>query len=186
MTDYTLTEERKKRITEKLLDECWHDYEVLIGNVRRCSKCDKLGGNNRSFLTPDDMYAVRAKLREKGLWGEFYWYGPSYADDEIKDIFTEKTYYPDYMASRIFMSASHQPALYDLYLRVFWGYGFALIGLWLFLSQIPSPNSAGSHLISSELLNLSIALHLQKLADQIVEFLTNHPNPPRLMGLKNG
>jgi hypothetical protein len=82
MTTCKLTEEDKKLLTgEELLDEYWHEFTIGGGKLSECS-CglkghivrDSCSNANRTFLTPDDMYAVRAALREKGLWEKFYYF----------------------------------------------------------------------------------------------------------------
>jgi hypothetical protein len=71
----------RKLITEKLLDECFHDvpdvnfpWETRHA-VRTCNKC---GEQNkllrRNFDTPADFFDVIEKLVEKGEWEDFYYY----------------------------------------------------------------------------------------------------------------
>jgi hypothetical protein len=83
MAEYKLTEADCKLITEDLLEECWHEPKIKKHSEKRvCKNCSGQLRNicisakidRRTFLTPDDMYAVRKALRDKGLWDDFYFY----------------------------------------------------------------------------------------------------------------
>lgn len=86
MTDYKMTDEKRKKLTEKLLGECWHEWEWISGGGLVCKHCsiDLYGNNNLfynkvmgkpdhcTFATDTDMMAVFRKIRDKGKWSEFY------------------------------------------------------------------------------------------------------------------
>ncbi len=74
-----LTEQDRKRLTE-FLGECWHEEEVE--NDAQCKHCeynvsgveygsDYISDYNRTFATPDDFFALKEKLVEKGWWMKF-------------------------------------------------------------------------------------------------------------------
>ena len=80
-----MNDEDRKVLTERLLGECWHEYgmwqpskkdqglpymECLCGCNHIISYW-KDAHTNRTFLTPDDMMAVKRKLVEKGLYDRF-------------------------------------------------------------------------------------------------------------------
>ena len=73
MTDYKMTDERRKKLTEKLLGECWHEW-VAKGVYTECSKCGEINlteTENRTFTTDADMMAVFRAIRDKGIWNQF-------------------------------------------------------------------------------------------------------------------
>jgi hypothetical protein len=79
--NYTLSEAAKKRLTEKLLGECWHEEDVTLYLEKspsvickcRCLKCGKRfwQSDKRSFTVPDDRQALCEKLMENGQWERF-------------------------------------------------------------------------------------------------------------------
>lgn len=94
MTDYKMTDEWRKLLTEKLLGECWHikqEPRTMAGYV--CEKCGdyiKWGSGydvngNRIFTTDADMLAVFRKIRDIGKLSKF--------DMFCQDIFLEYTGY---------------------------------------------------------------------------------------------
>ncbi len=84
MTDYKMTDEKRKRLTE-LLGECWHEEDIeytkkAIRDPRHrsvfaiCSKCKKTYGRSkrdRTFTTDTDIRAVFRAIRDKGKWWQF-------------------------------------------------------------------------------------------------------------------
>ena len=89
MTDYKLTEEDRKRLTE-FLGECWHELENSKYETRIiCTKCGRnIDGRDykymKSFTIPDDQHAVFSKLVEVGKWRLFIdvYVFPKYARKE--------------------------------------------------------------------------------------------------------
>jgi hypothetical protein len=83
-TDYKLTEEDRKLLTE-FLGEMIHviKYAHSTGEPHKCSCGDSSfhyqhiiehEGFNRTFTTPSDQHAVFTKLVEVGKWRKFYSY----------------------------------------------------------------------------------------------------------------
>jgi hypothetical protein len=75
MTDYKMTEEMRKLLTEKLLGGCWHEPISLTactcqrtGIVNSYIHCSNM---NRTFTTDANMMAVFRKIRDKGKWADF-------------------------------------------------------------------------------------------------------------------
>jgi hypothetical protein len=75
MTDYKMTEEMRKLLTEKLLGGCWHEPISLTactcqrtGIVNSYIHCSNM---NRTFTTDANMMAVFRKIEGNGLW-DFY------------------------------------------------------------------------------------------------------------------
>ena len=80
MTEYKMNDEWRKKLTEKLLGECWHikkEPRTMAGYI--CEKCEdfiKWGSGydvngNRIFTSDADMLAVFRKIEGNGLW-DFY------------------------------------------------------------------------------------------------------------------
>ena len=82
-----MTDDNRKLLTE-YLGICWHtgNQSSAVGRVRmtggiilqKCTKCGKIMSDsfhiiseNRTFATPDDFFALKDKLVEKGDWGQF-------------------------------------------------------------------------------------------------------------------
>jgi hypothetical protein len=91
MSDFTLTEADRKRLTE-FLGEKWFDSEL---KVVHCNTCN-CGQFNRTFTTPDDMIALAKALQEKGKWGVFFYFGMQAFEIECAD--TCKGYDYEYSA----------------------------------------------------------------------------------------
>jgi len=74
-----LTEQDRKRLTG-YLDEKWHwianDAEIMCecGEIWLVRNIDLDAHENRTFTTPDDFFALKNRLVEKGEWGEFYFF----------------------------------------------------------------------------------------------------------------
>lgn len=73
MTDYNLTTEDRKKLTE-FLGECWHTN--YISEEGKCYDCKKKIDfinifNRRTFTTPDEQHAVFCKLVETKRWNKF-------------------------------------------------------------------------------------------------------------------
>jgi len=75
MTEYKMTDEMRKRLTEELLGECWHEPISLTactcqrtGIVNSYIHCSNM---NRTFTTDANMMAVFRKIRDVGKWSEF-------------------------------------------------------------------------------------------------------------------
>jgi hypothetical protein len=66
MTDYKMTDEMRKKLTE-FLGERWHVpyrfWDYGCGMMREVT--------NRTFTTDTDMLAVFRKIRDKGIWNQF-------------------------------------------------------------------------------------------------------------------
>jgi hypothetical protein len=84
MTDYKMTDERRKLLTEKLLGECWHIPKVNMeplawvgGQGTHCFICKRCGNpypitwQPSTFTTDTDMLAVFRKIRDKGKLRDF-------------------------------------------------------------------------------------------------------------------
>lgn len=76
MTDYKMTDEWRKLLTEKLLGECWHEWELTRHENHKCKHCGYISfrdffPSQRSFATGTDMLAVFRKIRDVGKWVEF-------------------------------------------------------------------------------------------------------------------
>jgi len=80
--NYTLTEARKKMLTE-FIGECWHELKRQEDGVDGHKICSC--GNwyyiscieNRPFDAPDDRQALAEKLMEMGEWNEFLLFAAS-------------------------------------------------------------------------------------------------------------
>ena len=70
MTDYTINNDDRKLLTEKLLGECWHEGGSIDGH---CIRCFKYLYKNRAFTNPDDQHKVFKKLVEEDKWVGFFW-----------------------------------------------------------------------------------------------------------------
>ena len=81
MSDYTLTEDDRKRLME-LLGECWHEdsgnfaagnYQCMCGfeSPYRENFKEHCENKHRTFTTPDDMIALAEALQKKGEWKDF-------------------------------------------------------------------------------------------------------------------
>jgi len=92
MTIYKLTEDDKKLLTGKeLLDECWHERIMRDGYyLDRCHKCNVYFTElkNRTYLTPDDMFAVFRKLVDLRKWADFEFFalGRFIPDNSVKTL----------------------------------------------------------------------------------------------------
>lgn len=69
MTDYKLTEDDRKLLTEKVLDECWKPGLVgfpynFKGKVY----------SNRTFTTPQDQKDLMRAIEKKEKWDRFFYY----------------------------------------------------------------------------------------------------------------
>lgn len=89
MTDYKITDEKRKMLTEKLLGECWHEEEphwwcnycqsekspVQVTYAEHCTLCGEevvwRAYNNRTFTTDTDMLAVSRAIMDKGKLQDF-------------------------------------------------------------------------------------------------------------------
>jgi len=69
---YSLTEQRKKFLTEMVLGECSHTNLIYKSGGCDCKDCGSGNQKRRDFATGQDMLDIRAKLRESGEWDEFY------------------------------------------------------------------------------------------------------------------
>lgn len=94
MVEYKLTQQQKRLLLEKVLDECFAciddcDEEGI------CSKCGMAieAHPHRTFLTFDDMHRLRAALGEKGLWPSFYMYAL-----ETLNCHNKRKFYIEFMA----------------------------------------------------------------------------------------
>jgi len=92
MTDYKMTDEWRKKLTE-FLGECWHEWELIGSGNHKCKYCGYISfrdffPSNRTFTTDKDMLAVFRKIRDKGKWAIFYsrtmqiWYSEEEQDLE--------------------------------------------------------------------------------------------------------
>lgn len=75
MTEYKMTDEMRKKLTE-LLGECWHEWiPTTQGNgvVAICKKCDHVSAYKlqRFFDSDADMLAVFRKIRDVGKLSNF-------------------------------------------------------------------------------------------------------------------
>ena len=71
-----LTEADCKLLTE-MLRECWHEPQWTDHRGIICLKCNEeisWPPYYRTFLTGNDMVAVKEAIIETGKWGEFWWY----------------------------------------------------------------------------------------------------------------
>lgn len=75
MTEYKMNNEMRKMLTEKLLEECWHEPISLTactcqrtGIVNSYIHCSNM---NRTFTTDANMLAVFRKIRDIGMWDPF-------------------------------------------------------------------------------------------------------------------
>jgi len=96
MTDYKMTDEKRKRLTEKLLDKCWHEW-VAKGVYTECSKCGEINlteTENRTFTTDADMLAVFRKIRDVGKWEKFRCFAFNETFD-TRDEFTQWLFLDD-------------------------------------------------------------------------------------------
>lgn len=87
MTGYKMTDEKRKRLTEKLLDKCWHEW-VAKGVYTECSKCGEINlteTENRTFTTDADMLAVFRKIRDVGKLRHFFVYAIDRKGSDIED-----------------------------------------------------------------------------------------------------
>ena len=105
MTDYKMTDEKRRRLTEKLLGECWHEWEWISGGGLVCKHCsiDLYGNNNlfynkvmgkpdhHTFATDTDMLAVFRKIRDVGKWKKFLGYISHYWL-KSDDVWESKTF----------------------------------------------------------------------------------------------
>jgi hypothetical protein len=76
--NYTLTDDDRKLLTEKVLGECWHERGTkgrfnpyTKTETWECGKCGNKGTDNRSFATLQDRHDLAEALMEKRLWGDF-------------------------------------------------------------------------------------------------------------------
>lgn len=102
---YNLTNEDKKRITEKLLGECWHDIEDKGPYASKCSKCGLIFGAihtsdwnptgfNRSFDTPQEIHPILVKLVDDWEWKSFSnKYFIRHSIDLVKALYNPKQFY---------------------------------------------------------------------------------------------
>lgn len=76
MTDYKMTDEMRKRLTEFLGEKREPPYEYrCYGKIRdsnETNNCHIFGGGERFFDNDDDMLVVFRKIRDVGKWSEFY------------------------------------------------------------------------------------------------------------------
>jgi hypothetical protein len=72
MTDYTLTDEQRKRLTE-FLGEPYHNLslDLTYCDTCRCIVQRFTEHENRTFDTPQDAHDLAKKLVEVGKWDEF-------------------------------------------------------------------------------------------------------------------
>ncbi len=84
MVYYKLTEEDRKFLTEKVLNECWHEiverYDLVMA-VCSCGAHDTatfilrhIEEHNRTFTTPQDQKDLMRVIKRKGKWNEFVFY----------------------------------------------------------------------------------------------------------------
>ena len=85
--NYILTDDQKKDLAEKVLEECYHEWGRVHPrsasnnfdlDIPGCVKCQlarcidyKHDHNNRSFKTPQDSYDLTVKLTKNNKWVEF-------------------------------------------------------------------------------------------------------------------
>jgi hypothetical protein len=87
MTDYKMTDEKRKRLTE-LLGECWHEIKKvsICGEIPLyvCKKCGTASYilDNRTFTNDIDMLAVFRKIRDVGKFNDFLLYCAEQAEKE--------------------------------------------------------------------------------------------------------
>jgi hypothetical protein len=103
MTDYKMTDEKRKMLTEKLLGECWHikkEPRTMAGYI--CEKCEdfiKWGSGydvngNRIFTSDADMLVVFRKIRDVGKWEKFRCFAFNETFD-TRDEFTQWLFLDD-------------------------------------------------------------------------------------------
>lgn len=68
-----LDEAGKKLLTEELLGKLWYNSASY-------------NHSNRTFTTPNDIFAVRKALRDKGLWADFYLFSVRQANLSMGEI----------------------------------------------------------------------------------------------------
>ena len=76
MTDYKMTDEWRKLLTEKLLGECWHEWELTRRENHKCKHCGYISfrdffPSQRSFTTDTAMLAVFKKIGMRGSGKSF-------------------------------------------------------------------------------------------------------------------
>lgn len=80
MTDYSLTEDQRRLLAEKLLDEVFRP-----GMIGFPYKHDGITYSNRTFTTPDDADKVMLALGwKKGWWNDF----EEYCEDQWRNLRT--------------------------------------------------------------------------------------------------
>ena len=92
MTEYKMTDEMRKLLTEKLLEECWHNYVINGNKLSKCS-CGMTGCNvqevcakeNCTFTTDLDMLAVFRKIRDIKKLRDFLVYVMDGIGSDIED-----------------------------------------------------------------------------------------------------
>ena len=68
-------------LTEKVLKECWHEWECAEFKTFKCSICGKWipekdayeNSNRRRFTTRNDLMDLYQKIYEDGKWEDFFW-----------------------------------------------------------------------------------------------------------------
>jgi len=96
MTDYTLTDEQRKMLTEFIGEE-WIDDEPWWDEDNR------INHYNSAFDTASDMMALRKALREKGRWADFLSFAffevnPEDKTELCEDAINGSFYSVDFMA----------------------------------------------------------------------------------------
>lgn len=98
--DYKLTHNEKKRITEKLLGECYHEIKDKGPYASTCSRCGLTfgaihisdwdpDGFNRDFNTPKDAHDILVKLLDNWQWKKFSTdYFIKSSDDIVKLLYS--------------------------------------------------------------------------------------------------
>jgi hypothetical protein len=84
MTDYTLTYEQKKALTE-MMGECYWNLDDLDdeGICKKCGTCVEGHHPNRTFTTDADMVDLFRWLVRRGKWNEFEEYAYDRFSNEI-------------------------------------------------------------------------------------------------------
>ena len=68
-----MTDEIRKRLTEKVLGECWHERSSVLGKCIHCGRvCNRVTSmDHRSFTTDKDAGDLVRALAKKGEFKDF-------------------------------------------------------------------------------------------------------------------
>jgi hypothetical protein len=91
---YELTTEQKRMLTEKVLGECWHGWNLEDGHNYSwiCCKCNAHADSpiyHRTFTAPDDIYMLKENLNMRGAWCNFWAYCWNIWNDSIDPRYAE-------------------------------------------------------------------------------------------------